>query len=161
MLMDVNKTTLSNGIRVVSASIPHVESVSLGMWFGVGSRYETKRESGISHFIEHMLFKGTKKRSAKTISRAIEGRGGYLNAFTQLDSTCYYARVPYDGAWDALDVLVDMHLHSQLTASDMKKECGVIIEEIMMYKDQPHHQVQEMLGEALWASHPVGRPISG
>ncbi len=159
--MDVRESCLTNGMRVVTASIPHVESVSLGIWVGAGSRYERERESGISHFLEHMLFKGTKKRSAVDISRAIEGRGGYLNAFTQAENTCYYTRVAYDRQCEGLEILADMFLNSRLDESEVMKERGVIVEEIMMYRDQPHHRVQEMLGEALWTDHPLGRPVSG
>lgn len=159
--MEVHETRLANGIRVVTAGMPRVESVSVGIWVGVGSRYELKKHAGISHFAEHMLFKGTKKRASRDITRAIEGRGGYLNAFTQSDNTVYYARVAYDHAMEALDVLADMYLNSRIDELDVEKERGVIIEEIMMYRDQPHQRVQDMLGEALWVRHPLGRPISG
>ncbi len=161
MLNDVKVTELSNGIRVATSSVPTVESVTFGIWVGVGARYEPKRIAGISHFIEHLLFKGTKNRSARDISEAIEGRGGYLNAFTQEESTCYYARVGFDWLEGSLDVLADMYKNSKLAQSDIDRERGVIIEEIMMYKDQPQHVVHEMLGSALWAGHPLGIPIIG
>ncbi|NKB25557.1 MAG: insulinase family protein [Kiritimatiellae bacterium] len=161
MKLNVNKTTLPNGIRVVSASMPHVESVAMGVWVGVGGRYEPKAISGMSHFIEHLLFKGTKKRSAQEISQAIEGRGGYFNAFTQEESTCYYARITSDHAWNTLDILCDMYLNARFDKVDIDKERGVIIEEIIMYADQPHHLVQDILGELLWANHALGRPLIG
>jgi len=161
MMMDVKVSTLPNGIRVVTSAIPRVESVTLGIWVGVGARFESMHEAGASHFIEHLLFKGTRNRSSVEISQAIEGSGGYLNAFTQEESTCFYARVVSEQAWTALDVLSDMYRHPLMAAVDVSKERGVILEEIAMYRDQPQHLVQEMLGEALWKGHPVGRPIIG
>ncbi|MFC1452344.1 M16 family metallopeptidase [Verrucomicrobiota bacterium] len=159
--MEVSVTRLDNGARVATSTLAHVESVSVGVWVGVGSRYESNRLAGMSHFIEHLLFKGTAKRTAKDISAAVEGCGGYLNAFTQEESTCYYARVPFDRAWRALDVLADMYFHPRLDPKDIDKEKGVVIEEIMMYRDQPHHVVQEMLASEMWRKHPVGRPVIG
>ena len=161
MQLDFRCDTLKNGMRVVTARMPHVESVAMGVLVGVGGRYETKAQSGMCHFIEHLLFKGTKQRSARDISQAIEGKGGYFNAFTQEESTCYYARVTRDYHWDVFDVLADMYLHPRFDPSDIDRERNVIIEEIMMYRDQPHHVVQEMLAELLWANHPLGRPIIG
>jgi predicted Zn-dependent peptidase len=146
---------------VVTAHMPHVESVSIGVWIGVGGRHEPAALSGASHFIEHLLFKGTRRRSAKAISQAIEGRGGDLNAFTQEESTCYYARVAADRVWTALDVLMDMYLHPRFDARDIDKERDVILEEIMMYRDQPQHLVEEWLGELLWQDHALGRPLTG
>ncbi|MCK5850251.1 MAG: insulinase family protein [Kiritimatiellae bacterium] len=159
--MDVESTKLDNGVRVITASLPYMESVTLGMWTGVGSRYEQKKTAGASHFIEHLLFKGTEKRTAKDISQAIEGRGGYLNAFTQEENTCYYARVAHEQTWNALDVLTDMFLNSRFDSVEIEKERGVIIEEIMMYRDQPHHEVSDMLTNALWSDHPLGASILG
>jgi predicted Zn-dependent peptidase len=161
MMMDVQSTLLPNGLRVVTAAMPHVESVSVGIWVGAGGRCEPKDLSGISHFIEHLLFKGTKHRSAREISQAIEGRGGDINAFTQEESTCYYARVAVEHMESALDVLLDMYLQPRLAADDVRKERDVVIEEIMMYRDQPQHLVDEMLGEALWCKHALGRPLTG
>jgi predicted Zn-dependent peptidase len=111
MFENVQHTKLPNGARVVSSYLNNVESVAIGIWVGVGGRHEAAPLSGISHFIEHLLFKGTKKRSARAISQAIEGRGGYLNAFTQEESTCYYARIAREHAWRAFDVLADMYLN--------------------------------------------------
>jgi predicted Zn-dependent peptidase len=161
MLMDVQLSVLPNGLRVISSAIPRVESVTMGIWIGVGSRYETNAMAGVSHFLEHLLFKGTKRRSAKQISMAIEGRGGYLNAFTQEESTCYYARVARDQMTLALDVLTDMYLNPRMSEEDIVKERGVIVEEIMMYRDQPQQVVQELLTDALWKGHSLGRPIIG
>jgi predicted Zn-dependent peptidase len=159
--MDVRRTDLANGVCVVTASIPQVESASVGLWVGVGGRYEAAKDAGVSHFIEHLLFKGTTKRSARDISCAIEGRGGYLNAFTQEESTCFYARVPYDRLKQSFEVLADMHVNSRFDAREIDRERGVIVEEIMMYRDQPQHVVQEMLTAALWQRHPLGTPIIG
>ena len=161
MDMDVRLSKLSNGIRVITSSLPHVESVTMGIWVGVGARCEAARMSGVSHFIEHLLFKGTARRTARDISQAVEGRGGYLNAFTQEENTCYYARVAHNHTWNALDVLSDMYVHSRFEPKELEKERGVIIEEIMMYRDQPHHAVHDMLTGALWKGHPLGRPIAG
>lgn len=152
---------LPSGVRVVTAPMPHVESVSLGVWIGAGGRCESARQSGVSHFLEHILFKGTARRTAREISQAIEGRGGDINAFTQEESTCYYARVAAPYTWQALDVLTDMILHPRLAPADIKKERDVIIEEIMMVRDQPHQQVEETLGELMWLNHPLGRPLAG
>ena len=161
MMADVQITKLTNGVRVISSRMPHMESVTLGIWVGTGGRNEPAEVSGVSHFIEHMLFKGTLRRSARQISEAIEGRGGYFNAFTQEESTCYYARVAYDQLGRTVDVLSDMFQHSLFGKTDLDKERGVIIEEIMMYHDQPQQLVQEMLGVALWMNHPLGRAITG
>jgi len=160
-MMEVKETRLGNGIRVVTAALPRVQSVAIGIWVGVGGRYESMKLSGISHFIEHLLFKGTEKRSARDISQAIEGRGGFCNAFTQEEITCYYARVAYDHTWKALDILSDMYLHPRFDQGDIDRERGVIVEEIMMYRDQPEHVVQEMLIENMWHDHELGRPLIG
>ena len=152
---------MGNGMRVATATIPRIQSVAIGVWIGVGGRYELARLAGISHFIEHLLFKGTEKRSARDISQAIEGRGGFCNAFTQEEMTCFYARASYDHAWKTFDVLADMYLHPRFDQADVDRERGVIIEEIMMYRDQPEHVVQEMLIENLWHDHELGRPLIG
>jgi len=160
-MMEVRETRMGNGIRVVTAVLPRVQSVAIGVWVGVGGRYESPKLSGISHFIEHLLFKGTEKRSARDISQAIEGRGGFCNAFTQEEITCYFARVAYDHTWKALDILGDMYLHPRFDQIDIDRERGVIVEEIMMYRDQPEHVVQEMLLENMWREHELGRPLIG
>jgi len=161
MFENVNETKLANGVRVVTSTLPHVESVTVGIWVGVGSRHESRRMGGASHFLEHLMFKGTASRSPLDITRAIEGKGGYLNAFTQEESTCYYARVGYDHLETTLNVLVDMVLNPKLDEADIDKERQVILEEMMMYQDQPHHLASEMLDGAVWPQHPLGRPIIG
>lgn len=161
MFADVQLTTLPNGVRVVSSALAHVQSVAMGIWLGAGSRHETKAQGGASHFLEHLLFKGTPKRSALAISQAVEGRGGYLNAFTQQESTCYYARSGFDRLEPSFDVLADMVLNAKCTETDVEKERQVILEEMLMYRDQPHHYVQELLEECVWPVHPIGRAIIG
>ena len=154
-------TRLTNGLTAVTATMPHMASVSVGIWCGVGSRCEPARLNGICHFIEHLLFKGTKKRSAREISQAVEGLGGYLNAFTSEEFTCFHARAGADCFEELLDVLMDMFLNSECTPSDIAKERDVIKEEVAMYLDQPHHHVQELLNATLWPDQPLGRPITG
>jgi predicted Zn-dependent peptidase len=161
MQLDFQTTRLNNGVRVMSVRMPQVESVAMGVWVGVGGRHENGRMSGVSHFIEHLLFKGTQTRSAKSISEAIEGRGGYFNAFTQEESTCYYARIADEHTWRVFAILADMYNHPRFDAGDIEKERGVILEEIMMYRDQPQHVAQENLGALLWADHSLGRPLIG
>ena len=154
-------TQLENGLRIATAEMPHMASVSLGIWVGAGSRYEPAKFNGVCHFIEHLLFKGTTKRSAKEISQAVEGIGGYLNAFTSEETTCFHARACSDRFEELLDVLVDMLLNSKFSPPDITKEREVIKEEIAMYLDEPQHQVQELLNAALWPEQPLGRPITG
>jgi predicted Zn-dependent peptidase len=161
MRLNVTSTVLPGGLRVATAEMPGIESVAMGIWAGVGSRYETARQAGVCHFIEHMLFKGTASRSARAISQAIEGRGGYFNGFTQEETTCYYARIAAEYQWEALDILFDMYRHPKFDAGDLEKERGVILEEIAMYRDQPHQLVQEILGSLAWVDHPLGRPLVG
>lgn len=161
MLDQVQIATLPNGARIVTSPQPDAESVALGIWVAVGGRYEEKSLSGASHFIEHMLFKGTRRRTAKEISQAIEGRGGYLNAYTQEDSTCYYARLPHEHLAEAFDVLADMYCEPALAPADIDRERGVIIEELRMCRDQPQHVVQEQLMDGFWPGHPLGRPLVG
>ncbi len=154
-------TQLPSGIRVATAEMPYMDSITLGVWVGVGGRYESTRLSGASHFIEHLLFKGTQRRSAKQISQTVEGIGGYLNAFTGEETTCYYAKASHDHFDTLLDVLSDMYLHSRFSVADIEKERGVIKEELLMYHDQPDHYVHELLTETLWPKHPLGRSLAG
>lgn len=150
-----------SGITVATAEMPHMASASLGIWVGVGGRYEPAALSGVSHFIEHMLFKGTKKRSAKEISETVEGGGGYLNAFTTEENTCFYAKGSSEQLPDLWDVLSDMFLNSTFDPGEVEKERNVIREELAMYLDQPHHHVQDLLDETLWPDQPLGRPLTG
>ncbi|HWI51437.1 MAG TPA: pitrilysin family protein [Symbiobacteriaceae bacterium] len=155
------KTTLPGGLRVITESIPHVRSASVGIWVAAGSCGEAPRVAGISHFIEHMLFKGTKNRTAKQIAQAIDGRGGSLNAFTSKEHTCYYAKVLDEHLPVAIDVLSDMVLNSLFDAGEIEKEKGVIIEEIKMYEDVPDDIVHDLFTAAMWPGQALGRPIVG
>src|SRR6266581_3082939 len=148
---------LDNGLTVATADMPHMASVSVGLWVGVGSRYEAANLNGVCHFIEHLLFKGTRKRSAKDISQAVEGIGGYLNAFTSEETTCFHARASHQRFEQLLEVLFDMLLHSRFAPNDISKERDVIKEEMAMYLDEPQHQVQELLNAIMWPQQPLGR----
>lgn len=154
-------TTLDNGIRVITETVNHVQFMSMGIWVGVGSRYEKEEEWGITHFIEHMLFKGTEKRSAEEISQAIDEVGGQLNAFTSKENTCYYVKTLTEHFPLAVDVLFDMFLNSKFDNEEIAKEREVIIEEIKMYEDTPDENVQDLLSANLWPNHPLGRAILG
>ena len=156
------KTTLDNGLRIVTTTMPHTHSVSICFYIGVGSRYESEAQAGISHFIEHLRFKGTSKRAtAKEISETIEGVGGALNGGTDKELTVYLARVAQPHFTLALDVLVDMLLHSKFEPEDIERERQVIIEEINMSKDSPSQQVNMLIEKLLWQEHPLGRDIAG
>ena len=156
------KTTLDNGLRVITVTMPHTLSVCIGIFIGVGSRYETEAGAGISHFIEHLLFKGTHKRpTAREISGAIEGVGGILNGGTDRELTVYWCKVAQPHFRLALDVLVDMLLHSKFDPLDIARERQVIIEEINMGKDFPSQQVNMLVDELLWPNHPLGRDVAG
>lgn len=156
-----NESQLSNGIRVVTEKIPYVKSASFGIWVGAGSRYEEKTNSGISHFIEHLLFKGTERRSAKEIAEELDTVGGQLNAFTSKEYTCYYARVLDEHLDIALDVLSDMFFNSKFKQEDIDKERQVVIEEINMYEDTPDEIIHDIFSERAWPNHPLGRAILG
>jgi predicted Zn-dependent peptidase len=150
-----------NGLMVATASMPHMASVSVGLWVGVGGRFESAQLNGASHFIEHMLFKGTERRSARQISQAVEGIGGYLNAFTAEENTCFYAKARAEHFEHLVGVLADMFLHSRFEPGEIEKEREVIKEESAMYLDQPQHLVQDLLNEAMWPDHPLGRSLTG
>ena len=152
---------LDNGLRVATATMPAMQSVSVGLWIAVGSRHEPARICGVSHFIEHLLFKGTRRRTAKQISQEVEGIGGYLNAFTGEEHTCFFAKASYDKLDVLLDVLLDMYREPQFDSGELEKERGVIKEEIEMYLDRPDQHVHEILNEMMWPSQPLGRPLTG
>lgn len=154
-------TTLENGIRVITETVNHVQFMSMGFWVGVGSRYETERQWGITHFIEHMLFKGTDKRTAEQISGAVDAVGGQLNAFTSKENTCYYIKTLTEDFPLAVDVLSDMLLNSRFDNEEIAKEREVIIEEIKMYEDTPDDLVHDLMSDNLWPNHPLGRSILG
>ena len=156
------KTTLANGLRILTSSMPHTHSVCIAIFVGVGSRYESDQEAGTSHFIEHLLFRGTQKHPiARDISEAIEGVGGILNGATDKELTFYWCKVTRQHFADAAGVLVDMLLNSVFRPEDIEKERQVIIEEIHMCKDSPSQQVGLLIDELLWPQHPLGRDIAG
>lgn len=155
------KATHNNGLNVITSSMPGMSSVSLGLWIGVGGRYESLNESGISHFVEHMLFKGTQTRGAKELKRAIEGVGGAFNGFTSDEVTCYMVKVPAEHIELGLDVLSDMVMNPKFDVCDIKKEKQVIYEEIKMYRDQPAEYVLEILAGLMWPGDPLGRSLTG
>jgi predicted Zn-dependent peptidase len=150
-----------SGLTIVTAEMPHMASISLGIWVGVGGRHETATLSGASHFIEHLLFKGTRHRTAKQISQDVEGIGGYLNAFTTEELTCFYSKARHDRFEELLDVLMDMFLNSTFAPVEIDKERNVIKEELAMYLDQPQHHVLELLNETLWPDQALGRSLTG
>ncbi|WP_084965520.1 M16 family metallopeptidase [Thermoactinospora rubra] len=157
----VKRTVLPGGLRVVTESMPTVRSVAVGMWVGIGSRDEAPEHMGATHFLEHLLFKGTSRRSAMEISASIEGIGGEINAFTAKEYTCYYARVLDEDLPLAVDVLVDLVTSSLIEPDDVESERGVILEEIAMHDDDPSDVVHEQFSAALYGDTPIGRPILG
>jgi len=158
----VRRTVLPSGVRIVTESIPITRSASIGVWVNVGSRDETPTMSGASHFLEHLLFKGTEKRTALDISADIEAVGGETNAFTTKEYTCYYARVLDADLPLAVDVLCDAVASSMLDPADVETERGVILEEIAMHEDEPGDEVHDVFTEAIFGpATPLGRLISG
>lgn len=155
------KITLDNGVRIVSQHIPNMHSAAIGIWVGTGSRHEKASENGYSHFIEHMVFKGTETRSAADIASLMDGVGGQVNAFTTKECTCFYARVLGSHVDRALDILCDMFFSSQFDDADVETERGVILEEIDMYADSPDDLVTERLFSGIYRGTPLSRPILG
>jgi len=155
------KIELNNRLRVVLNHMPGMESAAIGVWVATGSRNEGKKLCGASHFLEHMLFKGTPSKNSRQIKEEIEGRGGSLNGFTSEELTCYLAKVSSRHIGKALEILSDMVLHASIDESDMEKERPVIIEEIKMYRDLPNHYVHDILSELLWPGHSLGLPVAG
>ena len=152
---------LKNGVRIATCEMPQMKSVSVGVWVGVGGRHEPERLCGISHFLEHLLFKGTKTRTARNLTEAIEGLGGFINAFTTEDHTCFYAKAAAQHLPVLAEILMDMFRNSLFAATEIERERDVIREEILMYRDQPAQFSQELLSEAIWPSHALGRPLTG
>lgn len=157
----VRRTTLPNGLRVVTESVPGVRSVSFGAWIGVGSRDETPRQTGAAHFLEHLLFKGTTSRSAWEITAPIEAVGGEMNAFTTKEYTCYYARVLDDDTDLAIDTVCDVVLRGRLESGDIEGERQVILEEIAMNDDDPGDVIHDLYMRTHYGQGPLGRPILG
>ena len=160
--MQHQRTTLDNGLRVITATMPHIRSVSICVYIGVGSRYESDAEAGVSHFIEHMCFKGTPERpTAREIAEAIEGVGGFLNGATGKELSLYWCRVAQSHFNHSLNVLADMLLNSKFQPEDIEKERQIIIDEINMSLDSPSQRVEMLIDELLWPNHPLGRDVAG
>lgn len=157
----IQKTVLSSGISVVTEEMPDVESSTIGIWVNTGSRNETGRLLGVSHFIEHLLFKGTDTRTALDISREIESVGGVLNAFTGREYTCFYAKVLNKDLPLAIDLLSDIFLNSKFDSKEMEKEKLVVLQEIKMVEDTPDDLIHDLFAERLWQDHPLGTSILG
>src|SRR5579871_4546838 len=158
---DVESSTLANGVRIVTERMDHVRSVSLGIWIGTGSRREEAQENGISHFIEHMVFKGTKNRSAEEIARSVDSIGGGLDAFTAKEMVSYNTKVLDEHLPLAFDVLADLVLNPLFREEDIEKEKGVILEELKMEVDNPEYLLHEIFSSNFWKDHPLGKPILG
>ena len=161
MIGAVAKTTLKNGVRIVSRQIEHVRSVSMGVWVDAGARDEARMEGGLSHFIEHMLFKGTEKRSAYDIAKAFDSIGGQTNAFTSMENTCYHARVMDEHLGTMADLLSDIFLNSTFSEEEVESERPVILSEIGMVEDNPEDYIHTLLEECFWGDHALGRSIPG
>jgi predicted Zn-dependent peptidase len=160
-IRDIETTTLPNGVRVITERMAHVRSVSLGVWIRTGSRRETPVENGLSHFIEHMVFKGTKHRSAEDIARSVDSIGGGLDAFTAKEMVSYNTKVLDEHLPLAFDVLADLVLNPLFRDEDIEKEKGVILEELKMEADNPEYLLHEIFSSNFWKDHPLGKPILG
>jgi predicted Zn-dependent peptidase len=157
----IKKEVLPNGLRIVTENVPHVQSASLGIWIATGARDESLEHRGICHFIEHMLFKGTKNRTAGQIADEFDFLGGQLNAFTEKEYTCYYCKVLSEHIPQAVEILADMLLNSLFRPEDIELEKNVVLEEIKRYEDTPEDLVHDVLTLAAWNSHPLGNRILG
>lgn len=155
------RTTLPNGLRVVTHDMKDRDSIALGFWIGVGGRHEENRLKGAAHFLEHIVFKGSKKYPCEEIKTSIEGVGGTLNAFTSEEQTCFYAKIPTKHLRKTFDVLADMVSRPSITDPDIVKEKTVVVEEIKMYRDLPQYAVMELLDGLLWPDHPLGKNLAG
>ncbi len=157
----VHETTFDNGLRVVTQQVPGMHTVSIGVWVANGARCEQPAEQGVAHFIEHLLFKGTKRRTARQITREIDSLGGILNAFTSYEYVCYYAKALAKTLPQVVDILSDMFLHSTFPADEIEKERKVVLQEIKMRDDAPEESIHDRLHQSFWKGHPLGHPILG
>ena len=157
----IQRTTLDNGIRVLSEKVPGCHSVSLGVWVNNGSRHESAELNGISHFVEHMLFKGTDRRSAQAIAREVDSVGGLLNGFTSREYSCYFVKILAEKLPMAVDLLGDLLCHSRFDLDDIEKERRVILQEIAMIEDNPEESIHDHFAHGFWTGHPLGRPVIG
>lgn len=158
---NIRKVVLPNGLTLLTESMPHVRSVAMGIWLNTGSRQESPDHGGITHFIEHMVFKGTKTRSAEQIARSMDSIGGHLDAFTAKEMVCFNAVVLDQNLPAAMDVLSDMVQNPRFDPADINKERGVVLEEIKSEEDNPEYLLHEMFTQKFWKDHPLGRPILG
>jgi predicted Zn-dependent peptidase len=157
----INKTLLPNGVKIISRKLPHLRSISMGVWVNVGARDESDRENGLSHFIEHMIFKGTARRSAYQIAKEFDAIGGHTNAFTSMEHTCYHAKVLDNHMETMVDILTDIFLNSSFDPQEVERERPVICQEIGMLEDAPEEYVHLLSGHNFWGDHPLGRSILG
>src|SRR5690348_3167199 len=157
----VTREVLGTGLRLITESMPHVRSVSIGVWLTRGSRHESSEQGGIAHFVEHMLFKGTASRSAEDIAQAIDSIGGQLDAFTAKEYASYYIKVLDDHLPMAVDLLSDIVRRPAFSREEIEREKRVILEEIKMVEDTPDDLVHELFTQHFWEGHPLGRPILG
>ncbi len=158
---DIQRAELPNGVVIVTEKMPHVRSASVGIWLGTGSRAESVERNGIAHFIEHMVFKGTSKRTAEEIAQSVDSVGGMLDAFTAKEMTCFNAKVLDEHIPVAVEVLSDLVLHPRFEAEDIAKEKQVVLEELKMEEDNPEYLIHELFTRNFWRGHPLGRPILG
>lgn len=161
MKMRVDRTVLKNGVRILTQTVPHVRSVAVGIWVAAGARDETPAENGLSHFLEHMIFKGTERRSAFRIAKEFDAIGGQSNAFTAMETTCYHGRVMDTHLPVMADILSDIFLNSLFAPEEIEKERPVIFQEIGMTEDSPEEYIHILSESAFWGDHPLGRPIIG
>src|SRR5213594_1202597 len=157
----VTREVLDNGLRLITESMPHVRSVSIGVWLMRGSRHGTDAQSGIAHFVEHMLLKGTSTRTAEDIAQAIDSIGGQLDAFTAKEYASYYIKVLDEHLPLAIDILADIVRNPAFSPEDIEREKKVVVEEIKMVEDTPDDRVHELFTQGFWENHPLGRPILG
>src|SRR4051812_19859069 len=160
-LRNVRREVLSNGLTILTEEMPHIRSVSIGIWIKTGSRHETPELNGISHFVEHMVFKGTRNRTAEQIAREVDSVGGNMDAFTAKECVCFDVKVLDEHLPTALDILSDLVLNPVFDATELARERGVIIEEIKMDEDNPDYLVHEIFTQSFWRDHPLGKPILG
>ena len=158
---NIRRQVLPHGLTVITAQMEHIRSASIGIWLETGSRDETPQSNGISHFIEHMVFKGTKHRTAEEIARQVDSIGGNMDAFTSKECICFNVKVLDENVPVALEILTDLVLHPTFTAEDIARERGVILEEIKMDEDNPDYLVHEIFTQNFWKDHPLGKPILG
>ena len=157
----IKKTVLANGIRITTKAMPYLRSVSMGVWVNAGARDEAPQENGLSHLIEHMIFKGTERRSAYDIAKEFDAIGGFSNAFTSFETTCYHAKVMDGHVPSMVDILTDIFLNSVFDPDEFERERPVILQEIGMVEDNPEEHLHLLSGRNFWGDNPLGRSILG